>query len=433
MEYFNIINTEYKKTITSKILTPCVKVELIDWEGRAYKEIIQDLSSENGGSISATFQNGVQRSISLNIFDPNGEFIPNPNDRLVWIGQRFKVYLGLRVSKTNFPLSILDGQETQPAAYSGDRLVADTEYALKKMKNDDNFYWFSKGVYIINNVSASRTGADKQVQISGVDKFGYFTSDTGYCEMIGDFIIPRGMSIPDAIYAILQQEIGNGYSIDNIAPIIDPFYVDTRIPIELSKGAGSFMGDIITELATTFRADVYYDNDGHFCFRRAMLGDENMRAPVVWNFTDLDGEYLSSSLTYNFVGAINTVYVVGDNPNGHVAPEAFRQNTNAASPTNVQRLGARSKLFSSSIIQTTREAEDYADYMLEWLSKVQQTINFTCTYMPHLDINQAFTLTDDFYHINQQTFLMQSITYPIGLGTLSIGAVNIEALPTYGG
>ena len=141
MEYFNIINTEYKKTITSKILTPCVKVELIDWEGRAYKEIIQDLSSENGGSISATFQNGVQRSISLNIFDPNGEFIPNPNDRLVWIGQRFKVYLGLRVSKTNFPLSILDGQETQPAAYSGDRLVADTEYALKKMKNDDNFYW----------------------------------------------------------------------------------------------------------------------------------------------------------------------------------------------------------------------------------------------------------------------------------------------------
>jgi len=53
--------------------------------------------------------------------------------------------------------------------------------------------------------------------------------------------------------------------------------------------------------------------------------------------------------------------------------------------------------------------------------------------MPHFDINQAFTLTDDFYHINQQVFLMQSITYPIGLGTLSISAVNIEALPTYGG
>ena len=433
MEYFNIVNAEYRQAIVSKILTPCVKVELVDWEGRAYKEIIQDLSSKNGGSISATFQNGVQRSISLNIFDPAGEFIPNPNDRLVWIGQRFKVYLGLRVSKTNFPLSILEGKEMRPAAYSGDRLVADTEYSLKKMKQDDNFYWFSKGVYIINNVSASRTGADKRVSISGVDKFGYFTSDTGYCEMIGDFIIPRGMSIPDAIYAILAQEVGNGHNIDNMAPIIDPYYVNTRIPIELSKGAGSFMGDIITDFASTFRADVYYDNDGHFCFRRAMLGDENMKAPIVWNFTDLDGEYLTSNLTYNFVDAINTVYVVGDNPNGRTAPTAFRQNTNAASPTNVQKLGARSKLFTSSTIQTTKEAEDYADYMLEWLSKLQQSISFTCTYMPHLDVNQAFTLTDDFYHIEKQTFLMQSITYPLGLGTLSISAVNIEALPTYGG
>lgn len=420
MEYFNVINSDYKNAILAKILTPCVKVELIDWDGLAYREIVQDLSSEDGGSISATFKNGVQKSISLSIFDPEGTFIPDPNNRLVWIGQRFKVYLGLRVNKHNFPLSTTVNTET-------------TIYSFKQIKTIDDFYWFSKGVYIINDVSASRTGADKRVQISGVDKFGYFTSDTGYCEMIGDFIIPRNTTIEDAIYSILGQEVGNGHIIDNMAPIIDPYYVNTRIPIELSKGGGSFMGDIITDLATTFRADVYYDNDGHFCFKRSMLGDENMKAPIVWNFDDLDGEYLDSNLSYNFVDAINTVYVVGDNPNGTVAPTAFRQNTNAASPTNVQKLGARSKLFTSSIIQTTKEAEDYADYMLEYLSKLQQSISFTCTYMPHFDINQAFTLTDDFYHINQQVFLMQSITYPIGLGTLSISAVNIEALPTYGG
>ena len=416
MEYLNIINSEYRNAILSKILTPCVKVELLDWNGVAYKEIIQDISAEGGGTISATFQNGVQKSVSLNIFDPTGDFIPNPNDRMVWIGQKFKVYLGLRVNKYNFPLKTLN-----------------EDYSLKKIKAIDNFYWFSKGVYIINSVSASHEGANKQVQISGVDKFGYFTSDTGYCEMIGDFVIPRGTTIEDAIYSMLQQEIGNGYIIDSMTPIIDPYYINTRIPIELSKGGGSFMGDIITELATTFRADVYYDNDGHFCFKRSMLGDENMKAPVVWNFTDLDGEYLNSNLSYNFTDVINTVYVVGDNPNGRIAPTAFRQNTNAASPTNVKKLGARSKLFTSSVIQTVREAEDYADYMLEYLCKLQQSISFTSTYMPHLDVNQAFTLTDKFYHVEQQTFLMQSITYPLGLGTLSISAVNIEALPTYGG
>lgn len=421
MEYFNIIDSQYREAVISKILTPCVKVELLDWNGTAYREIIQDLSSEDGGSISATFQNGVQRSISLNIFDPTGTFIPDPNNRLVWIGQRFKVYLGLRVGKHDFPLDVVSTRESEDS------------YSFKQIKSVDDFYWFSKGVYIINSVSASRTGADKRIQISGVDKFGYFTSDTGYCEMIGDFIIPRNTLIEDAIYSILGQEVGNGTVIDTAIPIIDPYYINTRIPMELSKGAGSFMGDIIIDLATTFRADVYYDNDGHLCFKRSMLGDENMKAPVVWNFNDLDGEYLSSNLSYNFVDAINTVYVVGDNPNARVAPVAFRQNTNAASPTNVQKLGARSKLFTSSVIQNVKEAEDYADYMLEYLSKLQQTINFTCTYMPHLDINQAFTLTDDFYHIDKQVFLMQSITYPIGLGNLSIGAVNIEALPTYGG
>ena len=98
MEYFNVINSDYKNAVLAKILTPCVKVELIDWDGLAYREIVQDLSSEDGGSISATFKNGVQKSISLSIFDPEGTFIPDPNNRLVWIGQRFKVYLGLRVN-----------------------------------------------------------------------------------------------------------------------------------------------------------------------------------------------------------------------------------------------------------------------------------------------------------------------------------------------
>lgn len=415
MEYFNIINKEYQSAILSKLFTPCAKIELVDENNQAYKEIIQDLNSENGGAISATFQNGVQKSVSLNIFDPTGTFIPNPNDRLVWIGQRFKVYLGLRIEKTDFKLN------------------SENIYGSNIIKKYNNFYWFSKGVYIINNVSASRTGADKQIQISGVDKFGYFTSDTGNCEMVGDYVISPGMTIYDAIYGILGQEIGNGKVIDNITPIIDPYYIDTYIPLEISKGAGSYMGDIITELASTFRADVYYDNDGHFCFKRAMLGDENMKIPVVWNFDSLDGEYLSSTLAYNFVNAINTVFVVGDNPNAHIAPQAFRQNNNPASPTSIQKLGIRSKFFSSSMIHDIKEAEDYADYMLEYLSKMQQIINFTCTYMPHLDINQAFTLSDDFYHLDRQTFLIQSINYPIGQGTLSIGAVNIEALPTYGG
>ena len=164
MEYYNIMDSQYKNAIVSKILTPCVKVELVDWNGKAYKEIIQDLSSEDGGSISATFQNGVQRSITLNIFDPEGKFIPDPNNRIVWIGQRFKVYLGLRVNKHDFPLSIIvtNSNDNMPGNTQDIDETSQTGYTFKQIKSIDDFYWFSKGVYIINSVSASRTGADKR-------------------------------------------------------------------------------------------------------------------------------------------------------------------------------------------------------------------------------------------------------------------------------
>ena len=99
MEYYNIVDDTYRKACISQTLLPCVKLEFVDNYGRAYSDFTIDVSSENGGTISAAFGQGVQKSISLTIFDPTGEYIPNPNDRLFWIGRRFKVYLGLRIYK----------------------------------------------------------------------------------------------------------------------------------------------------------------------------------------------------------------------------------------------------------------------------------------------------------------------------------------------
>lgn len=409
MEYYNVVDNIYRRACVSQTLLPCVKLEFVDHYGRAYHDFTVDVSSENGGTISAAFGQGVQKSISLTIFDPTGQYIPNPNNKFFWIGRRFKVYLGLKI-------------------YRGIQTVNDS---LVATKNEYDVYWFTKGVYILTAISASHEQANQTISISGVDKFGFFTSATGYCEMLGDFVIRQGMTIQDALIAILHQDVGNGEIIDAVTPIIDSTYIDVRIPYELSKSAGSFMGDIMTELATMYRANIYYDNDGHLNFRRSMIGDKMAPIPTVWDFTDRDAEYLSSSLDYDIVSVINTLAVVGDNPSANRIPYALRENTNAASPTNIKRLGRRAKLLSVSTIKTTKEAEDYADYMLEQLSRVQQTLNFNVTFLPHLELNQKVTITDKFYNKEREDFLIQSINYPIGLGTMSMGAVKIQELPTY--
>ena len=426
MEYFNIINDEYIAAVKKHLIIPYVRIVLLDKNENAYREITSEISVENAGSISSTFQQGIQKTVSLTIFDPDGEFIPDPNNQNFWIGSKFKVYLGLMIDKSAAANNTLVNLDME-----NNILISNYDNAIEKTEWQKDIYWFSKGVYIITSIGASHSLADKTITISGADKFSMFTQDTGYNEMIANYLIKQGTTIGDAIITILLQDQGNGYPLDPIVPIIDPYFINTVIPYDVEKGAGSYMGDILIELATMFKADLFYDNDGHLNFKRSMIGDENVQLPIIWDFYDIDSEYISSSIDYNLADAINTVFVVGDNPNAAIAPEFFLQNNNAASPLAVSKIGVKSRLYTSSMIQTPTEAQDYAYYMLNQLSRIQQTISFTCTYMPHLDINNAFTLTDDFYNISQGKYIIQSITFPIGIGTLAISASNIEELPTY--
>ena len=440
MEYYNVINSIYTSLITNHIVTPCFKIELLDENERAYREITQQVSIDSSGSISATYQQGVRKTISLTFFDANGEFIPDPYNQNLWIGKKFKVYLGLTTSK----LSVQENPLVHKNSTSDLLLYYQMQQGIDNLNssgvllhsnNDvvstDYTFWFSKGVFILTSITANRTSEQKTVSISGVDKFGRFTADTGYNEMIANYVIKANTPLYEALTTILLQDCGNGHPIDPIIPVIDPYYRDIRIPYEIQKGAGSYMGDIITELATMFRADVYYDDDGRFNFRRALLGDDSILAPTIWQIDTNSGEYLSSSIDYDLINAINTVYVVGDNPSSPIAPEAYAQNNNPASPLNVATNGIRSRLYTSSTIQTRTEAQDYAFYMLNQFSRIQQSLSLTLTFIPHLMVGSLIELTDDFYGFVREHFVIQSITFPLGLGEMTIGCSNIQELPTY--
>ena len=116
---------------------------------------------------------------------------------------------------------------------------------------------------------------------------------------------------------------------------------------------------------------------------------------------------------------------------GASAPVALSENRNLASPLAIQKIGRKSKYLESSSIKSAIEAKDYADYQLKMYSIIGNTINFQTTFIPNLEVNKLFTLTDDFYHFVQETFLFESITFPLGIGNMTITGSNIQELPGY--
>lgn len=405
MEYFNYTGKEYRVAVQSATLYPVIKVELLDQFENAYAEISEEIT-DNSGSIQSTLQQGVRNTVSFSIFDPAGKFIPDANNKLFWVGKKFKLYVGLATEQKAIQLN---GQTT---GISGD------------------IFWFSKGVYIITDINAQKDNSGNQtISFTGVDKYGAFTNDTGYGEMIGTFSFDIGMSISYVIKNVLKQDIGNGQMLDPLEPIIDPDLQEYKLQLAFSKGPGSYIGDLLNDLATTLHADIYYDMDGHLNVKKSLNFDEYKNVQNQWNFTERSAEYISAQVNYQLKNIANYIYVVGDNPLGGQIPIAIAENNDARSPLSIAKIGRKSRYIEKSTIYSQQEAENYAQYILKTACLLGNQISFACTLIPSLELDNTFSLTDSYYQYDRQEFIITAITYPIGVGTMSISGCSIKELP----
>lgn len=405
MEYFNYTGKEYRVAVQSATLYPVIKVELLDQFENAYAEISEEIT-DNSGSIQSTLQQGVRNTVSFSIFDPAGKFIPDANNKLFWVRKKFKLYVGLATEQKAIQLN---GQTT---GISGD------------------IFWFSKGIYIITDINAQKDNSGNQtISFTGVDKYGAFTNDTGYGEMIGTFSFDIGMSISYVIKNILKQDIGNGQMLDPLEPIIDPDLQEYKLQLAFSKGPGSYIGDLLNDLATTLHADIYYDMDGHLNVKKSLNFDEYKNVQNQWDFTERSAEYISAQVNYQLKNIANYIYVVGDNPLGGQIPIAIAENNDVRSPLSVAKIGRKSRYIEKSTIYSQQEAENYAQYILKTACLLGTQISFTCTLIPSLELDNTFSLTDSYYQYDRQEFIITAITYPIGVGTMSISGSSIKELP----
>ncbi len=393
MELYNIFNNDYKSACKQSCKQVKYKIELLDWSENGIGEIVSDISNANG-DISVNYQQGVRRSCSFSVFDTKVKYIPGENSPF-WYNRKLRLYIGI--------------------------------------VQNNNVYWWSQGVFITKSASVN----NYVLTVEGVDKFGMLDGSLNISRLDNSFTLSSGNNIYDAIQTILALDTGNGYMTDCIEPIIDQNYRNAEIQADITVENGQYLGEIITELANNYGSDVYYDTNGHLIFHK-MFGD-NMPSSYrymshQWEFSKLNADYISPNISYLFDGynAVK-VYTNSDNSENYSYTAI---NNNPSSPVRKSAVGFR-RMEDTEIKISTGMTDDkcrqYAEYLLSKNTLMTMNISFNSTLIPHLDVNRTIGISDDYQKNYSESFIISSLTFPIGTEEMSINASNIQWLPDFTG
>ena len=343
----------------------------------------------NSGNFTENYQNGQRKSVNINLINVDGKYTPSINT--IWVHDRFRFDIGLE----------FDGQ----------------------------VYWFPRGIYILGNPSADHQDSDKQVGLTLVDKFAVLEGKAGTLE--ATYEIPVGSDIEQAIMGILTLDNGSCYPIDLKPIIYDRAFKGLKMPYTLSKDAGSTLGEMLLEIGTILNAEVYYNSQGNLCFININETTLDVQKASLWDYSDEDRDYCSATANYDFENAVNEVHVVGDNINNEIF-SAMAKNENPVSPLCIQRIGRRIEYINDSNIYSDDLAQQRANYELRKFGILKTTMNIQVSFNPLLFVNNLITITDKYYNLARERFLIQSISYTIGNESqMTISCSNIVNFNQY--
>lgn len=406
MEYFNTYTTEYLNAIDSKSNRYKIKMELLTYFETAIGDITKDVSSEADGQINVNYQQLTRRSCSLSMINVDQKYIPSP-DNIFWHNRKFRLWLGV-------------------VARSG------------------NVYWWSQGVFF----TQSATSDGHTVNVEGVDKGGALDGTLGINLVGVQHIIPTGTPIDKLIKdtlmlnlyndmgALIEENNGGNFPVDPVVPIVDHRYRNIATQSELSIDTNNYIGTIFEYLANGYGADIYYDINGHFQFAELTNGqriDGYRYMAHQWEYNLQKTFYEGANYQYNFEGK-NAVKVY-TNASGLENVSYTAYNTNPSSPLRVPLVGVRQledvemPYVDISQSEMVNKCKNYAEYLLILESMKGMNVTFESAVIPHLDVNRTIGVTDKFQKLDNETFIIQSISIPLSAGKMSITATSINWLP----
>lgn len=400
--YFNVTNKSYFKTLNHSNLSYRIMVEILDHFENTIDRIEQDIDSNDIGSIQCNNQQGTRKSCSFTLINVDEKYTIEENHPF-WYNRKFRLWLG----------------------------VTD---------NTDTFY-FAKGVYI--TLSADSDSAAKTVSINGVDKYGQLDGTLKVLASdIYDTTFEIGSKIDTVVRDILMLDLGNGYVLDPVEPIIDYDIGMNKLYKEYTLGAGEYYGSFMTELMTSFGCDIFYNNMGRLVIQRVFNEDLPywfvFKSPE-YEFSHIKPHYSDPKLNGELTG-INKVTVSIEEDNTEATASYTAYNKNPRSPLCYDRIGARVYEQNGGIIYISAgddsadtpavKCKDYAEYILLQETCRSLSMNFSAQVIPHLNEGDIITIKDPQFNLDNEKFIINSISFPLGIGEMNIEATNISYLPT---
>lgn len=385
---------QYIKIVKEQAIRPRFRLSLL-YPDESFREDISEYLIQGSGSLQIQYAQGQRRSLNFTLNNENGVFTPDGINSKIWVNTKFQLDLGM------------------------------------EMANGD-VVWNSAGIFVIGTPQLTREDARKTIDIQCYDKFALLDGTLGGT-LDATYEIEAGEKIYNIIVDTLLQDNGNGVPIDLKTIFFDPSLINESTVYTLSKSANESYGDMLIELANMIACDIYYNTNGNLVIQSGIKDISQVNKPTLWTFKDTEYEYLSGNINYDFTAVRNRVTVVGANVNSDGGLYiAVSENTNPRSQTRVDLIGIKNYYLEDSNIYTQTLAQDRADYELNKLSIVQQTVQISSAFMIHLDVNNCIAITDDFFDYFDNRFIIQSISIPLSIqSNITIDCTNIATLPYY--
>lgn len=416
MEYYNKIDDTYIAALKSNIVRPVFKIELMDFGENVFGELTQDISKDDSGSISINYQQGVRRSCSLTLVNVNenlhlqkGKYLIQENG--LWINTKFKLYIGIKVPTSTIHKYEMKYNQTDKMLYE-DNNNSILLYRNARQVKDYDIYWFAQGVYLLTDPSILRDLSKKTITIQGIDKFGVFGSETNFNQTEGTYLIPEGTTVKNVVLSILNFDKGNGLPLDVKSPYIDDIVGQQKIVYDINKSPETHFADILIEIANMFACDIYYDVEGRLHLEKGNEQKDMADYASLWDYSDKETEYFAPQIDYDFKEVYNSIKVIGNNPASDLF-EYVARNTDPSSPTRIELIGEKILYIESSFCYNLQRTKDFANYLLRKKSMIPLNLSFQSSFIPHLEVNNVITITDDYLNYFQQRFIIQSLSIPL--------------------
>lgn len=393
-EFYNVINSYYLNMCADAVINLKVKIEMLDHFENTIEELTTSISCVEG-SINIKYNQGVRRTCELTINDYNKNCIPDNEFSSFFINRKFKIYIGLY--KKNH-----------------------TYY------QDDVIFWFSQGIFITTDSSYDLK--NRILHISGVDKFGLFSKDLNQHTLQNTYHISANSKLCKLISDIITIDMGNGYPTDPITPIINSQFFNEQLPHDIEKTTNETIGDVLTEIATAFNSDIYYDVNGHLVFEPNIIDDYLRQAPI-YEFKSNVSEFVEVDFNYDYGNIINQITVTG-NSSDETTYSYTAVNNYPMSSLRVNNIGIKAAdIEETAMGYNEKRCKDYAEYLLK--KKLLPAISGTllCTPLPHIDVNKIIKLPDEVTINNQTNYLIEEISVPLSPDNYSLSICNIQELP----